>query len=164
MPNGVFDTADGQLNVTMVRPTDWPPFCEVIERADLLTDPRFAKPGDRLRNIGELHDELAPSIARLTSAAFLEGTRKHGVPMAPVNTLEKFFEDPQAKHNKTFPVFADAEFGRIRTLGFFAEFGQTPVALEARAPKLGEHTDEILRDAGIADEEIRRLRGAGVVS
>ena len=75
----------------------------------------FAKPGDRLRNIGELHDELAPSIARLTSAAFLEGTRKHGVPMAPVNTLEKFFEDPQAKHNKTFPVFADAEFGDSHT-------------------------------------------------
>ncbi|MBN8906401.1 MAG: CoA transferase, partial [Rhodospirillales bacterium] len=42
MPNGVFDTADGQLNITMVRPTDWPPFCDAVDRPDLLTDPRFA--------------------------------------------------------------------------------------------------------------------------
>ena len=84
--------------------------------------------------------------------------------MAPVNTLERFFEDPQAQHNNTFQVFTDAEFGRICTLGFFAEFGQTPVALNARAPKLGEHTDEILRAAGFPDAEIQQLRKSGVVS
>ena len=106
----VFDTQDGKAIGLIIQDDQFRGICAVVDRPDLLTDPRFAKPGDRLRNIGELHDELAPSIARLTSAAFLEGTRKHGVPMAPVNTLEKFFEDPQAKHNKTFPVFADAEF------------------------------------------------------
>src|ERR1700733_8033683 len=55
MPNGVFDTADGQLNVTMVRPTDWPPFCEVIERSDLLEDPRFSTHAARGQNLDELY-------------------------------------------------------------------------------------------------------------
>ncbi|MGE0419666.1 MAG: CaiB/BaiF CoA transferase family protein, partial [Acetobacteraceae bacterium] len=56
MPNAVYDTADGQLNVTMVRPTDWPPFCEVIERPDLLTDPRFSTHAARGQNLDELYE------------------------------------------------------------------------------------------------------------
>ena len=60
MPNGVFDTADGQLNVTMVRPTDWPPFCEVIERSDLLEDARFASHAARRDNLDELYAEVRP--------------------------------------------------------------------------------------------------------
>ena len=160
----VFDTLDGKAIGLIIQDDQFRGICAVVDRPDLLTDPRFAKPGDRLRHISELHDELTPSIARLTSAAFLEATRRHEVPMAPVNTLEQFFEDPQAQHNHTFQVFTDAEFGRIRTLGFFAEFGQTPVALNARAPKLGEHTDEILRAAGFPDAEIQQLRKSGVVS
>ena len=50
MPNGVYNTADGQINITMVRPTDWRPFCEAIEQAQLLDDPRFSthrRPGGR---------------------------------------------------------------------------------------------------------------------
>ncbi|WP_375304492.1 CaiB/BaiF CoA-transferase family protein [Bradyrhizobium sp. A11] len=160
----VFDTLDGKVIGLIIQDDQFRGICRAVNRVDLLNDPRFAKPGDRLKNVGELNDELAPSIARMTSAEFLQAARKNEVPMAPVNSLEQFFEDPQAKHNGTFPVFQDAEFGRIRTLGFCAEFGETPVTLDARAPKIGEHTDEILRGIGIAGEEIQRLRGAGVVS
>ena len=69
----VFDTQDGKAIGLIIQDDQFRGICAVVDRPDLLTDPRFAKPGDRLRNIGELHDELAPSIARLTSAAFLEG-------------------------------------------------------------------------------------------
>jgi crotonobetainyl-CoA:carnitine CoA-transferase CaiB-like acyl-CoA transferase len=160
----VFDTLDGKVIGLIIQDDQFRGICAAVDRPDLLMDPRFAKPGDRLKNVGELHDELAPSIARMSSASFLEATRKHEVPMAPVNTLEQFFDDPQAKHNRTFPIVDDPEFGRIRTIGFCADFCETPVRLDARAPKLGEHTDEILRGAGIASEEIQRLRKSGVVS
>ncbi|MBR1252319.1 CoA transferase [Bradyrhizobium sp. AUGA SZCCT0240] len=160
----VFDTLDGKVIGLIIQDDQFRGICAALDLPDLLKDSRFAKPSDRLKNVGELNDELGPKIARMTSAAFLDATSKHQVPMAPVNTLEQFFEDPQAKHNRTFPVLDDAEFGRIRTIGFCAEFGETPVRLDARAPKLGEHTDEILRGAGVADDEIRRLREAGVVS
>src|SRR5882757_1159833 len=67
MPNGVFDTGDGQLNVTMVRPTDWPPFCEVIERSDLLDDPRFATHAARGKNLDELYTVVRPEFKAKTT-------------------------------------------------------------------------------------------------
>lgn len=117
-----------------------------------------------MKNIVELHAELAPAIAAMTTASFVDAAREHQVPMAPVNTLEQFFDDAQAKHNRTFQVLEDEEFGRIRTAGFFAAFEETPLSLDRRPPKLGEHTDEVLREAGLSDEEISKLRQSGAVS
>src|SRR6201999_172817 len=68
MPNGVFNTADGQINITMVRPTDWPPFCEAIEQAALLDDPRFASHAARAVNLDELYGVLRPLLAVRTTA------------------------------------------------------------------------------------------------
>src|ERR1700761_865588 len=68
MPNGVFKTADGQINVTMVRPTDWRPFCVAIEETDLLEDPRFATHAARGANLDELYATLRPVFkARATA-------------------------------------------------------------------------------------------------
>jgi crotonobetainyl-CoA:carnitine CoA-transferase CaiB-like acyl-CoA transferase len=159
----VFDTRDGNVMGLIIQDNQFRGICAVVRRPEMLTDERFAKPGDRLKNISALHDELAPSIAQMTTAEFLEGTRKHEVPMAPVNTLEKFFDDPQARHNNTFPVFRDGEFGNMRTINFCAAFDETPVNLDLRAPKCGEHTDDILRQIGHSEEQIVRLRNSRVI-
>jgi crotonobetainyl-CoA:carnitine CoA-transferase CaiB-like acyl-CoA transferase len=135
----------------------------VLNRPDLLTDPRFAKPGSRLQNMSLLNDELAPSIAAMTTADFIAGAKMHEVPMGPVNTLEQFFDHPQAKHNRIFQEIEDAEFGRMRGLNFFAAFSDTPLSLTRRAPMLGEQTDSILRTTGRADDEIKSLRETKVV-
>jgi crotonobetainyl-CoA:carnitine CoA-transferase CaiB-like acyl-CoA transferase len=159
----VFDTRDGHVLGLIIQDNQFRGICAALNRPELLQDPRFVKPGDRLKNIALLHDELTPSIANMTTAEFLVETRKHEVPMAPVNTMEQFFEDPQAKHNRTFPVSHDAEFGAMRTLNFFASFSGTPANLAIRAPKLGEHTDDVLRKLGRSEDEIGRLRASKVV-
>src|ERR1700709_2751574 len=66
MPNGVFNTSDGQINVTMVRPSDWRPFCEAIEQAPLLDDPRYSTHPARATNLDELYTVLRPVIAART--------------------------------------------------------------------------------------------------
>jgi crotonobetainyl-CoA:carnitine CoA-transferase CaiB-like acyl-CoA transferase len=159
----VFETRDGHVIGLIIQDNQFRGVCQALNRPDLLADPRFTKPGDRLENISLLHDELTPSIAAMTTAEFLSGTRKHEVPMAPVNTLEQFFEDPQARHNETFQDFEDPEFGLMRGLNFFASFGDTPLNLKRRAPKLGEQTDAILQEMGRSEQEVRSLREAKIV-
>jgi crotonobetainyl-CoA:carnitine CoA-transferase CaiB-like acyl-CoA transferase len=159
----VFETRDGHVIGLIIQDNQFRGICQALNRPELLTDPRFTKPGDRLQNISLLHDELTPSIAAMTTAEFLAGTRRHEVPMAPVNTLEQFFEDPQAKHNGTFQEIEDPEFGVMRGLNFFASFTDTPLNLTRRAPKLGEQTDAILQEMGRSDQEIIGLREAKIV-
>jgi crotonobetainyl-CoA:carnitine CoA-transferase CaiB-like acyl-CoA transferase len=159
----VFETRDGHVIGLIIQDNQFRGICQALNRPELLTDPRFTKPGDRLQNISLLHDELTPSIAAVTTAEFLAGTRRHEVPMAPVNTLEQFFEDPQARHNGTFQEIEDPEFGVMRGLNFFASFTDTPLNLTRRAPKLGEQTDAILQDMGRSDQEIIGLREAKIV-
>jgi crotonobetainyl-CoA:carnitine CoA-transferase CaiB-like acyl-CoA transferase len=159
----VFETRDGHVIGLIIQDNQFRGVCQALSRSDLLADPRFTKPGDRLENISLLHDELTPSIVALTTAEFLAGTRKHEVPMAPVNTLEQLLEDPQARHNGTFQEFEDPEFGLMRGLTFFASFGDTPLNLKRRAPTLGEQTDAILREIGRSDQEVRSLREAKIV-
>jgi len=160
----MFETLDGRVMGLIIQDDQFRGICATVGRSDLLVDARFRNPGDRIKNIVDLHAELAPAIAAMTTAAFVDAAREHQVPMAPVNTLEQFFDDAQAKHNRTFQVLEDEELGRIRTVGFFAAFEETPVSLDRRAPKLGEHTDEVLREAGLSDEEISNLRQSGAVS
>ena len=73
MPNGVFNTADGQINITMVRPTHWQPFCEAIEEPQLLDDPRFSTHAARAENLDELYTVLRPILAARTTAGCPSG-------------------------------------------------------------------------------------------
>lgn len=82
MPNGVFNTSDGQINITMVRPGDWKPFCESIDRMDLFDDPRFSTHKVRGDNLDELYTLIRPVIAasstdwlaqRLTACGIMNG-------------------------------------------------------------------------------------------
>src|SRR3954467_4044813 len=68
MPNAVYTTADGQLNINMVRPTDWRPFCEAIGAPQLLDDPRFATHTARAQNLDELYEVIRPIIAAADTA------------------------------------------------------------------------------------------------
>jgi crotonobetainyl-CoA:carnitine CoA-transferase CaiB-like acyl-CoA transferase len=98
------------------------------------------------------------TVAELTAAA-----RLHDVPLAKVHTLPEFLEHPQARHNNTFPVSTDPEFGAMRGLTFPARFGGTPLDLDRRAPKLGEHTADVLGEAGFTTADIDRLRAGGAI-
>jgi len=159
----VFETRDGHVFGLIIQDNQFRGICAVLNRPELLTDPRFARPGSRLQNMSLLNDELAPSIAAMTTVEFIAGAKMHEVPMAPVNTLEQFFDHPQAKHNRIFQEIEDAEFGRMRGLNFFAAFSDTPLNLSQRAPTLGEQTDSILRTTGRSDDEIQRLRVSKIV-
>ena len=94
---------------------------------------------------------------------FVALMRQHQVPFAPVNDIAGFLADPQVQHNGTYYDVEDAEFGTMRHLNFMAAFADTPSTLLRRAPKIGEHTDEVLKEFGYSKAVVADFRAGGFI-
>lgn len=158
MPNAVYDTADGQLNVTMVRPTDWPPFCEVIERPDLLTDPRFSTHAARGQNLDELYEVVRPVFKAKPTEWLAKRFTERNIMNYKVNSYEEFLQEEQVKATGIIswldqPGFPEkVPMPNIPGLPPF-ESGTS----RAHAPTLGEHTRAVLAEHGYSEAEIEAL-------
>ena len=95
MPNGVFNTADGQLNVTMVRPTDWVPFCDAIGHPALAEHPHYATSQARGDNLDELYSVVRPIIAGMPTALLAQRLTERNIMNGKVNSYEEFLQEPQ---------------------------------------------------------------------
>jgi crotonobetainyl-CoA:carnitine CoA-transferase CaiB-like acyl-CoA transferase len=165
MPNGVFDTADGQLNVTMVRPTDWPPFCEVIERADLLEDPRFATHVARGTNLDELYTVVRPVFKAKQSDWLAKRFTARNIMNYKVNSYEEFLREEQVAATGIISWLTQPGLPELVPMpnipGLPAFESGTK---RAHAPRLGEHTREVLREHGYEEAEIATLIGKKIVA
>lgn len=163
MPNAVYDTADGQLNVTMVRPGDWPPFCDAIERKDLLDDPRFSTHEARGKNLDELYEVLRPIIKTKQTDALAQRFTERNLMNYRVNTYEEFLKEAQVAATGIISwlnqpgVAEPVPMPNIPGLPPF-ENG----TMRAHAPVLGEHTREVLAQHGFSDAEIDAMLAKGV--
>ncbi len=163
MPNAVYDTADGQLNVTMVRPGDWPPFCDAIERKDLLEDPRFSTHEARGKNLDELYEVLRPIIKTKQTDALAQRFTERNLMNYRVNTYEEFLKEAQVAATGIISwlnqpgVAEPVPMPNIPGLPPF-ENG----TMRAHAPVLGEHTREVLAQHGFSDAEIDAMLAKGV--
>ncbi len=165
MPNGVFNTADGQINVTMVRPTDWPPFCEAIEESQLLDDPRFSTNPARAANLDELFAVLRPMFAARTTAWLAERLTAKGIMNGRVNSYEEFLREEQVAATGIMSWLAQPGLPELVPMPNIP--GLPPFesgTKRAHAPALGEHTREVLADHGYSAAEIAALYERKVVA
>ena len=159
-----FRTTDGYLAVVPYTDADWRAFFALAGRADLLADPRFRTLESRLANIEALYEELAKIIAGRSSAEWLEALDRASVPAMVVNTLETLLVDPQLEATGFWKIVEHPTEGTLRVPDIPTTYSRTPAEIRRLPPRLGEHSREVLREAGFSEAEVDDLRASGVTS
>ncbi|OGK90486.1 MAG: hypothetical protein A2W08_04740 [Candidatus Rokubacteria bacterium RBG_16_73_20] len=161
VPFQAFAAQDGWIYVAAWVDRLWEPFCAALERPALAADPRFATRADRLRHRDALVAEVAPVFRARTVQEWMAQLEKHDVLCAPVNRYRDLADDPVVRASGMLVSQETPRAGRLTTFATPIRLSRTPGGIRAPAPALGEHTDAVLREAGLAPEEIARLRAAG---
>ncbi len=163
MPTSAYQTADGFLNVAASGSVMWMRLCEAIGRPELVDDPRFRRADDRAANRQALADELNAALRQRPSAEWVDKLNAAGVPCGPIYRMDEVFADPQVRHLKAAVEVEHPRLGKLRILNQPIKLSRTPAALVSATPERGEHTDEVLREIGVSDADIARLRAAKIV-
>jgi crotonobetainyl-CoA:carnitine CoA-transferase CaiB-like acyl-CoA transferase len=160
VPAQNFPTRDGHIVIFCNKPKFWEALIDALELPEIARDPRFATFADRFAHREALLPRLAARFRARTTEDWL--TRLRGrVPCAPVNTVAQALEDEQVRAREMIIEVKHPELGTLREV---ASPVKTPGAITAPAPapRLGQHTGELLRElVGYDDARIARLREAG---
>jgi crotonobetainyl-CoA:carnitine CoA-transferase CaiB-like acyl-CoA transferase len=157
-----YKTADGYICVIVYNDKQWENFFNATGRDDLRTDPKFATFAARAVNIDVVYAELARMMKERTTAEWTELLNTADVPTLPMHDLESILTDPHLVATNFFPVVEHPSEGAIRSMRVSATWSETPATPERLAPRLSEHSEEILREAGFTTDEIAALIRDGV--
>jgi crotonobetainyl-CoA:carnitine CoA-transferase CaiB-like acyl-CoA transferase len=157
-----YKTSDGYICVIVYNDKQWQNFFDATGRGDLRVHPKFATFSGRAVNIDAVYAELARILETKTTAEWTAILEKADVPVMPMHDLESLLEDPHITATDFFPVVDHPTEGRIRNMRPSARFSETPVETQRLAPRLSEHSTEILREAGFSADEIASLVRDGV--
>jgi crotonobetainyl-CoA:carnitine CoA-transferase CaiB-like acyl-CoA transferase len=158
IPTGVFKTSDGHINVAAVGGTMWERLCHAIGAEALLTDPAYATAAARSKNRDALNAVLDTYFVQRPGAEWVEKLNAAGVPCGPIYSMDQVFADPQVEH-----LGIVQSLDKLRVVGQPMTLGRTPSRLVAKPPGRGEHTSEVLREAGFSEAEIESLRKGKVI-
>ena len=163
MPTSAYTTADGHMNVAASGTKMWQRVCEAIGRPELFEHPDFKTAEARAQNRKSLNVELNKGFAKKKSAEWVEILNASGVPCGPIYRMDQVFADPQVKHVQAAVELEHRTLGRIRLINQPVKLSRTPAKLATATPDRGEHTEEVLREAGYSDSEISGFKTKQVV-
>jgi formyl-CoA transferase/CoA:oxalate CoA-transferase len=150
-PYDTFATADGDFVLAVGNDDQFRRFCGVLGRPALGTDARFATNPDRVRNYDALRAELGPLLSRWTRGDLLKALTAAGVPSGAVRSVTEALADPQLAAREMIVPLEHVSAGTIRVVGTPVKLSATPASIRTPPPKLGQHTQKILRELGIVD-------------
>jgi formyl-CoA transferase len=163
MPTSAYTTSDGYMNVAAAGKQMWLRLCEVFNRPDLLENPLYKDAPSRAKNRKPLNAEMDKILSTKTSAEWVEILNKAGVPCGPIYTMDQVFADPQVVHMGISTPVKHPRLGTINLLGQAVKLSRTPATLAAASPERGEHSEEILREAGYGAAEIEQFKSKGII-
>ena len=152
-----FETADGFVVGMALQDNHFQGLCHALECTDLLEREGMRNLGERVQRFEPWLDAIGEVMKRFTTAELLARLDAAGVPFGPVKTIREFAEDPQAKHNRTIFDAEHPEAGTMRYVRYPGHLSETPACLHRHPPRLGEHSAEVLREAGYSSEAIAHL-------
>jgi crotonobetainyl-CoA:carnitine CoA-transferase CaiB-like acyl-CoA transferase len=141
----------------------WAKLCTALGMQEFAEDPRFGSWLLRLQNNQALLPILEQRFAEKTRDEWLAILAAHDIPAAPVKTILEFMNDPAVQHHDMVHEYEHPDVGRLRLMGQPLVFGDTPTRDPGPPPTLGQHTDEVLKEAGYDAATINELRAKKVV-
>jgi crotonobetainyl-CoA:carnitine CoA-transferase CaiB-like acyl-CoA transferase len=164
-PYGTFRCRDGRLiQIAVFNQKFWHHFCRALAHEELTADPRFATNERRLAHREELETMVQHILLERGADEWLRRLAEADVIAGPVNTYRETFRDPQVLHNQMIVPVDHGALGRINVHGIPVKLTRTPGAVRCAAPTLGQHSREILQEAGYTAEEIREFLAKGITA
>ena len=160
IPTGVFKTKDGHINIGSTGQVMWERLCNAIGAPELIAHPDYKTGALRSKNRDGCNSAIETKTVGKTSTEWIDIFSAAGVPCGPIYSIDQMFADVQVKHlgiaqNATRPD------GKEQT--FVAQpitLSRTPSKIVATPPEAGQHTDEVLKEFGFADQEIAALHAS----
>jgi crotonobetainyl-CoA:carnitine CoA-transferase CaiB-like acyl-CoA transferase len=156
-PDLVFKTSDGYITAGTISDSEWKGFCQATGAPELLSDPRFATPALRSINATARINRMAEYIGQHSTAEWLERLDAADVPCAPILRRHEVIHNEQVVARGLITEFEQPTVGRVRQPKPAAQFEANEAFISGPAPRLGEHTKDVLRELGYSDGEIDEL-------
>jgi formyl-CoA transferase len=164
VPYQAFQMQDGYMIIGAANDRLWVKLCEAIGLSELARDPQYASNAQRVEHREDIVHLLEARLITRTRKAWEAILAPLGIPCGPINRMDEVFADPQVQHLQMVLEAEHPAAGTVRMVRNPVSFSLTPVDLRQVPPRLGEHTEEVLRDVlGYSAAEVAALRAGGVV-
>ncbi len=160
-PYQAVKSSDGHFVMGATNQKLWKQLCGVLDRQDLLDDPRYATVSLRLANRKALIEALEVTFVTRTSAEWIDGLLAVGIPAGPILTYPEAFDSEHGRHRKMRMEIDHPVEGKVPNIGFAVKLSGTPQQVRMHPPLLGEHTQDILAELGLSAAERAELQAQG---
>ena len=159
----IYDTQEGYISVSVMTDAQWRGFCTAVNRPELLSDPRFQTSTLRDENAQARLHIIQEELRKRSAQEWLTILDSSGVPCAPVLKRSEMIHHSQVQATGIVTAYEHAHAGALRQARTAARFDGTPTEYRHGAPLLGEHSRELLLEAGLSEKEITSLQEKGAI-
>jgi crotonobetainyl-CoA:carnitine CoA-transferase CaiB-like acyl-CoA transferase len=164
VPYQTVRTNDGHLMLAVGNDTQFRRLCEIVGCTEWASDSRFSTNAARVEHRDELMAQLEREFEGRSSADWTSALQAAGIPCGPVNSIPQALDTEQAQARGMLQSIPHPADGDIRQIGPAVKLSKTPASIRSAPPRLGEHTEEVLRDfLGRSDHEVHELRSNNVI-
>jgi crotonobetainyl-CoA:carnitine CoA-transferase CaiB-like acyl-CoA transferase len=156
-----YETKDGYVCALIYNQKQWQGFCEVIGQPGLMQKPEYATHEARSQNYDQAYKLVASELKKRTTGEWIEAFEKADIPVQRMNSLDDIVADPHLAAIGYLKSVEHPTEGRIKTLAVPSEWSESKPEYRRHAPRLGEHTREVLREAGYEEADVERLLDSG---
>jgi len=158
-----FRTQDGYIALLVYTDAHWRQFFDAIGQPETLQDPRFSSAAARARHYDTLYAILAEVVAQRTSAEWVSLMRERDIPCMPIRDFADLVDDEHLQAIGFFQTVDHPSEGKVRAMRVAARWSDADLSMQRHAPRAGEQSVELLREAGYGESAIDRLLASGVV-
>ena len=156
-----YRTADGYVCALIYNDKQWKAFVEIIGKPGILAQPEYATQEARSKNYDRAYAMIAEEMKHRSTAFWLEALERGDIPVQRMNSLDDIVADPHLNAIGYLRTVEHPSEGRINILAVPSEWSESTPEYRRHAPRLGEHTREVLREAGLSDQKIDSLVKSG---